>query len=104
LPVGATRTVVLSTCDSGTGVEAPGEGPLSLARAFLEAGAPTVVASLWPVADQPTTPLIAELHRGLRAGRSPAAALREAQLALLYSPQPGLRSPAVWAAFQALGG
>ncbi len=86
------------------GTAASGEGPLSLARAFLSAGAPTVVASLWPVPDGPTAPLITSLHQRLRAGDEPAAALRAAQLALLRSQQPSLRSPAVWSVFEAFGG
>ena len=104
LRLGSTRTVVLSACASGTGVEVPGEAPLSLARAFLEAGAPTVIASLWSVSDRPTAMLVTELHGELRAGRDPVVALREAQLALLNSRHPGLRSPAIWAAFVAIGG
>jgi CHAT domain-containing protein len=100
----STRTVVLSACDSGSGPQLAGDGPLSLARAFLSAGTPTVVASLWPVPDEPTAPLITSLHQRLRAGDTPAAALRAAQLALLRSQQPSLRSPAVWSVFEAFGG
>jgi CHAT domain-containing protein len=99
-----TRTVVLSTCDSAAGARPPGEGPISLARAFLHAGAPTVVASLWAVADGPTAPLIARVHQQLRAGEKAAAALRAAQLDALRSREPSLRSPAVWAAFESFGG
>lgn len=98
------RTVVLSSCDSAGGPSVAGEGPLSLARAFLQAGAPSVVASLWAVPDRPTTPLISGFHRHLRKGDDPAAALRAAQLELLRGPQPTLRSPAVWAVFEAFGG
>ncbi|HEV8240229.1 MAG TPA: CHAT domain-containing protein [Thermoanaerobaculia bacterium] len=98
------RTVVLSTCDSAAGARPPGEGPISLARAFLHAGAPTVVASLWAVPDQPTAPLIARVHQHLRAGEKAASALRAAQLDALRSRQPSLRSPAVWAAFESFGG
>ena len=104
LRLDSTRTVVLSACDSGSGPLLSGEGPLSLARAFLTAGAPTVVASLWPVTDGPTAPLITSLHQRLRAGDEPAAALRAAQLALLRSQHPSLRSPAVWSVFEAFGG
>ena len=104
LHLARTRTVVLSTCDGAAGARPPGEGPISLAQAFLHAGAPTVVASLWAVPDGPTAPLIARVHQQLRAGEKAAAALRAAQLDALRSREPSLRSPAVWAAFESFGG
>src|ERR1044072_9181833 len=90
----------MSLPDSGP----PGDGRISLARAFLHAGAPTVVASLWAVPDGPTAPLIARVHQQLRAGEKAAAALRAAQLDALRSREPLLRSPAAWAAFESFGG
>jgi CHAT domain-containing protein len=98
-----TRTVVLSGCETGVGADG-GAGPLSLARSFLAAGAPNVVASLWPIADAPSAPLMTAFHRRLRGGEQPAAALRGAQLELLRGKQPLLASPTVWAAFAAFGG
>ena len=47
--------VVLSACESGVGRAQRGEGTMSLARAFLAAGAPRVVSSLWKVDDDATT-------------------------------------------------
>lgn len=103
LDLSGTRTVVLSGCDTGVG-EDGGNGPLSLARAFLVAGVPDVVASLWPIADAPSAPLMTAFHRRLRNGERAAAALRDAQLELLRGPEATLRSPGVWAAFEAFGG
>lgn len=74
--------VVLSACESGSGPVAGGEGPMSLARAFLQAGASAVVATLWPV-QQNAAPLMAEFHARLDQGLDAAAALREAKVALL---------------------
>ena len=104
LSLAGTRVVVLSACDTAQGPIRPGEGPLSLARAFLAARVPTVVATLWPVSDSGAGPLLAELHRRLRRGDDAVAALRGAQLSLLRSRQAELRSPSRWAAYQALGG
>ncbi|HET9768461.1 MAG TPA: CHAT domain-containing protein [Thermoanaerobaculia bacterium] len=104
LDLGSTRAVVLSGCDTASGKVLAGEGPLSLARAFLAAGVPSVVASLWPIADQPAAPLMTAFHQRLRRGEPPAAALRSAQLTVLRSSAAAQRSPAVWASLQAFGG
>ncbi|HXT20043.1 MAG TPA: CHAT domain-containing protein, partial [Thermoanaerobaculia bacterium] len=98
-----TRTVVLSGCETGIGDDSGGGAPPSLSSAFLAAGVPAVVASLWPIADVPSARLMTALHRRLRAGEEPAMALRSAQLELLRGTDPTLRSPDVWAAFQAFG-
>jgi CHAT domain-containing protein len=99
-----TRLVVLAGCGTGSGPASGGSETLSLARAFLAARVPTVVASFWPVADGRTVELMTALHTGLARGQEPAAALRAAQLSLLRSGDPGLRSPSTWAAFGVLGG
>jgi CHAT domain-containing protein len=65
---------------------------------------PSVVASFWPVADGRTLELMTALHASLAGGEEPAAALRTAQLSLLRSRDPDLRSPSTWAAFGAFGG
>lgn len=78
--LGRTRVAVLAGCGTGTG---PGHGrqsPLGLAGAFLAAGVPSVIASLWSVDDESTVPLMSQLHRGLRSGLNPARALQAAQL------------------------
>jgi CHAT domain-containing protein len=103
-PLRGVRVVVLSACSSDAGPLARGEGPLSLARAFLAAGVPSVVATDWPILDGRSAPLMAQLHRGLARGVEPAQALRQAQLSLLSSRDPDLRSPVAWAAVKALGG
>src|SRR5439155_26255198 len=46
-----TRVVVLASCESAAGTYIEGEGFDSVARLFLDAGVPAVVASLWPVDD-----------------------------------------------------
>jgi CHAT domain-containing protein len=90
--------VVLSACQTGLGKEVRGEGLMGLTRAFLYAGAPRVVVSLWNVNDRATADLMTVLYRGmLREGKTPTAALREAQLEL--RKQKRWESPYYWAAF-----
>lgn len=104
LSLAGTRVVVLAACATAAGVAGDDGAPLSLARAFLAADVPAVVATLWPVADGRTAALSLALHRRLSRGEDAATALRAAQRELLGSDDPELRSPAAWAAFQALGG
>ncbi|MCC7139329.1 MAG: CHAT domain-containing protein [Planctomycetes bacterium] len=87
--------VVLSACESGRGTPVRGEGLVGLARAMMHAGAPRVIASLRRVDDDATRALMTTLHERLRAGVSPARALREAQARVRAEPR--WRAPAYWA-------
>jgi CHAT domain-containing protein len=91
--------VVLSACRTALGKEVRGEGLLGLTRAFMQAGAPRVVASYWRVDDAATAALMARFYRGLLgpAPLRPAAALRRAQLEM--REQARWRHPYYWAAF-----
>ncbi|HKH43588.1 MAG TPA: CHAT domain-containing protein [Thermoanaerobaculia bacterium] len=73
------RIVVLSSCRSASGTVLRGEGVLGLARAFFQAGAHTVVASLWPLRDDDGAALFDRFYEHLGQGESVAAALRAAQ-------------------------
>jgi len=94
-----TRIVVLSACDSARWGRRRNASVGSLARAFVAAGVPTVVGTLWPVQDGESDFLLRRLHEEIRNGRDAASALRAAQLAAMKK-QP----TAVWAAFQVTGG
>jgi CHAT domain-containing protein len=98
------RLVVLSACRSGVERYYGGEGMVGLARAFLAAGAPVVVASLWSVDSEATAELMVALHRRRVAGDSAAEALRGAQAEMIRHPDARLRHPFYWAAFAAIGG
>jgi CHAT domain-containing protein/tetratricopeptide (TPR) repeat protein len=74
--------VVLSACRSAGG-QVTGDGIATFARAFMYAGTPTLVASIWDVADQPTSQLLPDFYRAWLAGATKAGALRTAQLRLL---------------------
>ncbi len=72
--------VTLSACETGRHGGDAAE-PVGLAWAFLAAGAAGAVVSQWVAHDEATAELMADLYRHLAAGRAPAHALREAQLA-----------------------
>ncbi len=92
--------VVLSACDTALGREVRGEGLVGLARGFMYAGAERVVASLWPVLDKVTADLMEDFYRGLlQEGRSPADALRHAQLAMISRSDGAFSFPYYWAGF-----
>ena len=90
--------VVLSGCRTGLGQDVRGEGLVGLTHGFMFAGAPRVVVSLWDVHDRATAVLMQRFYELLlREGRSPAAALRGAQLSLASSEE--WREPYYWAGF-----
>jgi CHAT domain-containing protein len=99
--------LVLSACETGLGSGLrhdvpPGDDWVGLVRAFLYAGARSVVASLWTVDDRATAALMERFYAGLESGRSKAGSLADAQRASLR--EPGHVNPFYWAAFQLSGG
>jgi CHAT domain-containing protein/tetratricopeptide (TPR) repeat protein len=94
-----TQLVVLSACDTGRGDVKLGQGVYGLRRAFVVAGAETVVMSLWKVKDDTTQQLMEAYYRNLLAGQGRATALREA-MRWLRATRP---HPHYWAPFIALG-
>jgi CHAT domain-containing protein/Tfp pilus assembly protein PilF len=98
-----TRLVVLSSCQTGAERYYDGEGMASLARAFISAGVPLVVASLWPVDSTATEKLMVLFHHERRQ-TSTAVALANAQRAMLHDSQTRFQRPYYWAAFTLNGG
>jgi CHAT domain-containing protein len=78
----ATELVVLSACETGLGSVRVGEGVFGLRRAFLVAGAKTLLMSLWKVPDRETRGLMERFYEELLGGAGRADALREGQLAV----------------------
>jgi CHAT domain-containing protein len=74
--------VVLSGCDTALGKLSTGDELVGLTRAFIYAGTPSVVASLWNVDDSSTAQLMASFYRNLKT-MSKVEALRQAQLELI---------------------
>jgi CHAT domain-containing protein len=76
------KLVVLSGCETGLGKLSTGDELVGLTRAFIYAGTPSVVASLWSVDDSSTAHLMASFYRNLKT-MSKVEALRQAQLELI---------------------
>lgn len=93
--------VVLSGCETASGVELAGEGAMGLARAFRVAGAASVMGSLWKVADQSTAELMVGFYESVRGGRALDASLAAARKAMIRSES--WRHPYHWAAFRLVG-
>ena len=94
--------VVLSACETGLGKDVTGEGLEGLTRGFMYAGARRVIVSLWNVNDKATAALMQRLYAGmLRGNKTPAAALRAAQVEMLRMRP--WQSPYYWAAFVVQG-
>ena len=92
-----TKLVTLSACDTGLGEVKNGEGVYGLRRAFLLAGAETLVMSLWPVSDYVTRELMTGYYKGLKQGEGRGEALRNVQLAMIGRKE--RRHPFYWAGF-----
>jgi CHAT domain-containing protein len=99
-----TRVVVLAGCRTASGSISQLEGAMGLARPFIAAGVPSVIASLWDVDDALSRRFFVEFHRALLSERDPALALRATQAAFLRDPDPTLAHPSSWAGFACIGG
>jgi CHAT domain-containing protein len=99
LRLGGCSTVVLAACSTARGKVQRYEGTISVARAFLSTGVPSVVASLWPIDDEEAARFFPRFHEHLASGVSAAEALRAAQLEWIRKSG----SPSLWAAVQVIG-
>ncbi|MCC7154697.1 MAG: CHAT domain-containing protein [Bryobacterales bacterium] len=102
LDLTAVSLVTLSACETEAGLDLAGEGPQSLARAFLAAGAAATVASLWKVEDEATAEFMRIFYAGLARGEGKAQALAGAKQAMRSSPT-RFSDPRHWAAFVLTG-
>ncbi|HEY6867236.1 MAG TPA: CHAT domain-containing protein, partial [Candidatus Eisenbacteria bacterium] len=94
------RWVALSACQTARALVRPGEEWFGLARTFLLAGARSVLASQWDIADEAAARLMAGVYAHLSGGDPPARALGKAQAA---SAREGIH-PLDWSGFVVLGG
>jgi CHAT domain-containing protein len=101
LPINA-ELVTLSACDAGIGRIEGEEGVSSLVAAFLNAGARTVVASLWPAEDTYTKGLMEAFYRHLAQGETKKEALRQAKMDMLREFGDAV-PPLYWAGFVLVG-
>jgi len=93
--------MVLSACNTATGAQRAGEGMMGLRRSFRQAGARTVLSSLWPVDDEATAELMKSFYLKLwEGGQSKVDALAESQREMLRKLRiEGRQSPRLWGAF-----
>lgn len=94
--------VTLSACDTALGREMGGEGLVGLTRAFQYAGARSVLASVWGIADASTARFMERFYGYLRDGKTKDEALRAAQIDQIRGKS-GSTHPFYWAAFQLTG-
>lgn len=92
-----TKLVTLSACDTGLGEVKSGEGVYGLRRAFVLAGAESLVMSLWPVSDYITREIMTRYYKNLKIGMERRAALRQVQQHMLKRKDQ--QHPFFWASF-----
>lgn len=103
LPLNA-DLVTLSACETGYGQFQKGEGVISLAHSFLNAGVPATIVSLWQVNDKFTSKLMSEIYKNISKGMTKAAALKNAKLFFVgeASAKKNMH-PAFWSPFILIG-
>jgi len=100
-----TELVVLSACQTGLGDVKSGEGVYGLRRAFLYAGARTLLTSLFEVPDTETRELMKRFYGGLKKDQGKLAALHTAQVDMIRRRRQmqGAAHPFFWASFVLVG-
>ena len=95
--------VVLSSCNTGSGRLATGEGILSLARGFLYAGSRSAVMSMWAVEDVSASAVMHLFYKNMRGGQNKSTALRNARLRFLRTADQERSHPYYWSALVIYG-
>jgi CHAT domain-containing protein len=101
-----TEMVVLSACDTGLGEVKSGEGVFGLRRAFTQAGAKSLVMSMWKVPDKETKELMVQFYKNIKSGTmNRCQALRQAILKEkeIVKQRYGYDNPRYWGAFVFMG-
>ena len=91
-------TVVLSACETGLGKITNGDEIIGLTRAFIYAGTPSVITTLWKVNDRASYELMREFYSNLKTAKK-SEALRQAQLKIMKN----YPHPFFWAAYELSG-
>jgi len=97
------RLAVLSACETGTGMLQKGEGVMSMARAFIYAGCPAIVMTLWQVEDKSGVKIMDDFYYYLSKGKKKDVALRMAKLNHLESSDPLTSHPHYWLGYVNIG-
>lgn len=97
------QLVTLSSCQTALGELIAGDEIINLAGAFIYAGTPTVMATLWQVDDEMTTMLMKEFYTQLKSGKTKTECLRQAQLSIIGCEDKNFSHPFFWAPFILIG-
>lgn len=96
--------VVLSACETATGLVSEGEGVINIARTFAHGGTQSIVTTLWSIPDNETTKdIIVNFYKGLKEKNQKDVSLRNAKLAHISKSDHVRAHPKYWAAFTAVG-
>ena len=90
--------VVLGSCNSGMG-KIYGDGIMSLAKSFINAGSQNVIQSLWPLEDQSASMILNRFYDYLDHGLVPSLALKNAKTDYINASPGNMKHPYYWAAF-----
>jgi CHAT domain-containing protein len=97
------KMVVLSSCNTGTGLLYSGEGILSLARGFIYSGSQSVVMSLWEIEDKSGTEIVEMFYKNLKKGYPKSVALKKARNAFLENADQLRSHPYFWSSLVVYG-
>lgn len=95
-----TSLVSLAACSTASGDTSAREGTASVGRAFLAAGARSVISTLWPIDDAEAATFFPAVHRHLSQGLTPAEAVRTTQLEWIRNPD---ARTSLWTGVQVIG-
>jgi len=95
--------IILSSCNTGLGKIITGEGALSLARAFMYAGCPSIIMSLWDIDDRATSEVVVKFYQKLLEGKTKDESLREAKLNYLREADQYTANPLYWGGLVSIG-
>ncbi len=94
-----TPLVVLSACNTGYGKLMKGEGIISLARGFIYAGCPSMVITLWSIADRSSSDLMQLFYKNLDKKQNIDRSLQNAKIEYIQSSDQRMSHPYYWAGF-----
>ncbi|MCX6223202.1 MAG: CHAT domain-containing protein [Bacteroidia bacterium] len=94
---------VLSACETGSGQMAGGEGILSFGRAFIFAGCPNLIMTMWTVDDRSSKELMIKFYQSILSGSNISDALQKSKLDYLGKADQLHAHPHFWAGFIELG-
>jgi len=96
--------IFMNACNTGNGTYLDGEGVYDLSRAFLSAGAKSIISSMWEIDDQSSSEITISFYKYLKKGESKSNALRLAKLDYIKNVETDrAKHPYYWAGLVAIG-